>query len=729
MSESVKKAKLRFLHVTDCHLTESKNAKKEDTTVETKDLKINVDEVDQPKKKELLQETLRSLVKKLQSQENGEGQLDAVIFSGDGTLKGDPGGQLSLRNILIEELKLVGITNKNIIATPGNHDIVSGSKPSDPARYEHFKTAWMDTEPVVVPFLDGIHKRDSLNPLDHVLKSPDGEWAIFPINSSNWSQLTIPDHGNAEVALLREHFKSNPDPKLSKALEKLCKYDMARISDDQLRALKELAEDAKGVRLKIAVLHHHLLPVDTREEFKAFADITNLGHLRQVLRELGFHLVVHGHKHVTAAYYDHIYPDKLESAPAHRILTISGGTFGPTGQHPDNPLRLIEIDETPYAPICRIINIGSVKPGRELEIAESEPYRLWEDDPASKGPAIIYGTTIDDVYARVIQTVKLDPERIIICTVDFQLEERMPVPLNYPYRSGKNHDEKCNWFEETVLWWQIPASKIETRIPYLHGSRLQRFGGGLDQIARVVSLLKDGNTTSKAIAFVIDPGRDFNDKPFASFCFVQFCLREDKRLDCIGYYRVQEFRHWWPINVAELRYLQLYVAEKVSATAGSITTFTPYPRLSKDSSHPAKVAVPLIDQWVDNYPMRIAKIALTISNSLFDLEDEGYRYWNRCLDDLEQAASHYHGDGVQVSIEGLELLKVWLEAASNNCNSIIKILDELKDTNEAHQNKLHLNAEFKRWQKLVKQKIEELREITKESPNISNQTSLSDRVI
>ncbi len=289
----------------------------------------------------------------------------------------------------------------------------------------------------------------------------------------------------------------------------------------------------------------------------------------------------------------------------------------------------------------------------------------------------------------------------------------MPVPLKYPY-GNRNHDEIREWFKETVEWWQISASKIETRIPYLHGSRLQRFGGGLDQIARVVSLLEDGNATSKAIAFVIDPGRDFNDKPFASFCFVQFCLRSDKRLDCIGYYRVQEFHHWWPINVAELRHLQLYVAEKVSATAGSITTITPYPRLNEDNPHPAKVAVPLIDQWVDNYPMRIAKIALTISNSAYDREDEGYRYWNRCLDDLEQAAIHYHKDGVQVSLEGLELLKVWLEAASNDNNNVIQILEELWVTNEAHQNKLHVNADFKRWQKQVKQNIVKLRELTKE---------------
>ena len=706
MNQTTRK-KLRFLHVTDSHLKDSE-------TVENIDIKINVDKIEQPSRESLLRDTLRSLVEKLQSQDAGFEQLDAVIFSGDGTLKGDAVGQLRLREMLVEELGSVGITNKNIIATPGNHDIVSGSKPSDPDRYKYFKAAWIDTDPVVVPFLDGIHDLNNLNSLDHVLTSPDGEWAIFPINSSNWSQLIIPDKGNNDVTILRAYFNANPDPKLSEALEKICKYDVARVSENQLRALKKLAEGTKEARIKIAVLHHHLLPTDIREEFKPFADITNLGQLRQVLRELDFHLVVHGHKHVTAAYYDHIYPDKLESAPAHRILTISGGTFGPTGQHPDTPLRLIEIDEAPHAPICKIRNIPSASAGRVLNITESQPYRLWEADPASKGPVVIYGTTIDDVYSRVIQTIRLSSERTIICTVDFQEECRVTIPIKYPYGKGKTHDDKQEWFEETVQWWQIAASKIETRIPYLHGSRLQRFGGGLDQIARVVSLLKDKKATSKAIAFVIDPGRDFNDKPFASFCFVQFCLRSDKRLDCIGYYRVQEFHHWWPINVAELRHLQLKVAKEVSVSAGSITTITPYPRLSEENPHPAKVAVPLIDQWVDNHPIRIAKIALTISNGTYEQEDEGYRYWNRCLDDLEQAASDYHTDGVQVSLEGLELLKEWLKAASNNNEAIIQILDELRDSNDVHQHKLHVHVDFNRWQKQVKQKIKSLRELTTE---------------
>lgn len=695
MTEATKKKpKFTFLHVTDCHLTKSEN-------VETIDKKIDGGGMPFPLRSEMLRKTLASLAEEL----GGKGEnLDAVLFSGDGTLRGDQDGQIILRDILLTELASVGITRANIVATPGNHDIVARSEPSESARYRLFQNAWLDSESVVVPFLDGVHKSE--NPIfsEHVLKDAEGAWAIFPINTANWSQLSIPDKEDSAVALLRKHIGASGEPTLSEALERLCTYDVARISDDQLCVLKKMVAQAGKVCLRIAVLHHHLLPVASREEFKPFADITNLGQIRQVLRELGFHIVVHGHKHVTAAYYDHIYPDNSESALAHRILTVSGGTFGPTGLHPDNPLRLIEVEGIPNAPVCRIRNVSSVAAGRELKTADSQDYRLWEDDQDASGTSTIYGKSIDDVYARAIQLVKRSPDRSIICTIDFPGNEETPFPLAYPY--GDNLDERKEWFEETVRWWQLPASRIEARIPYIHGSRLKRFGGGIDQVDRVVELLKaqkstsSEQATSKAIAFVVDPARDFSGKPFASFCFVQFCIRPDNRLDCIGYYRAQEFNYWWPVNVAELRHLQLEVSGKVPVSPGKITTITPYPRLSEGVRHPAKVAVPLIDQWVDNHPVRIAQIALALTNKASASSKEGRRYWTRCLEDLAQAATDYHEDGVQVSIEGLELLKDWLAAAGES-QGIIKQIDDLLAANRSLMGSSNKKEDFDRWKKQV----------------------------
>lgn len=689
-------AKATFLHITDCHLSET-------ATVQLVDIKMTVAGVTQPLRSKVLRNTLHTLVDSLKTRAV---KLDAVLFSGDGTFRGDSKGQVELRTMLLAELAPLGITEANLVATPGNHDIVAGEEPDSPKRYEMFKTAWLDPGPVIVPFLDGIHKVEDLDLSAHVLKHPTGAWAVFPINTTNWSQLRIADKDNAKVALLRKYIGTSANPELAAALETLCTYDVPRISDSQLRALRELVMQVGEVPLRIAVLHHHLLPVDAREEFKPFSDITNLGHLRQVLRELGFHIVIHGHKHATAAYYDHVYPDDTAATSAHRMLTISGGTFGPTGQHPDSPMRLIEIDGLPHAPTCKVQTISSAAAGRKVSLADSLSYRLWEDDPAGNGPSFVCGSSIDDVYTRAIQAVKDCPDRPIICTIDFESNDAVPFPSTYPYPG--NEDERRQWFTETVMWWQLPASRIEVRIPYIHGSRLQRYGGSFDQINRVVDLIKNEKATSKAIALVVDPGRDFGaGTPFASFCFVQFCLRPGDRLDCIGYYRAQEFYHWWPVNVAELRHLQRDVAQRANVQAGKITTISPYPRLSESIRQPTKVAVPLIDQWVDNHPGRIAQIALALANGIGSSHAEGEVYWTRCLDDLAQAATSYHADGVPVAIEGLDLLKNWLVAA-HAPPPVINLIEQLLDANLTHQ-KNPSKETFERWKARVTSLVTGLR--------------------
>jgi hypothetical protein len=696
-------SKLTFLHITDCHLSKT-------ATVDVVDIKTKASGIVQPLRSEVIRHTLNELTNSL----NGRRiKLDAVLFSGDGTFKGDPGGQVELRKMLLTELAPLGVTNDNLVATPGNHDIVAGTEPNSPERYELFKAAWVNPGLIRVPFLDGIHKIENLDVSAHVLKDPAGAWAVFPINTANWSQLRISDKDNKEVALLRKHIGGSAPAELTNALETLCRYDVARVSEGQLRALKELVKRVGDVRLRVAVLHHHLLPVDSREEFKPFADITNLGHLRQVLRELGFHVIVHGHKHATAAHYDHVYPDNASSAAAHRMLTISGGTFGPTGQHPDTPMRLIEIDGLPHAPTCIVRTISSAAAGRNLTFADSPSYCLWESDPAASGPSFVCGSSIDDVYTRAIQIVKDNPDRPIICTIDFASIAAVPFPSTYPY--GGDDEERCQWFQETVMWWQLPASRIEVRIPYIHGSRLKRYGGNLNQINRVVDLLRNEKITSKAIALVVDPGRDFGpNTPFASFCFVQFCLRPSGRLDCIGYYRAQEFNYWWPVNVAELRHLQLEVAGKADVQPGKITTFSPYPRLSESIRQPTKVAVPLIDQWVDNHPGRIAQIALALTNGAGGSHTEGLLYWNRCLEDLTRGATSYHADGVPVAIEGLTLLRDWLLAA-NAPPQIVSLIEQLLDANLAHQESPSREA-FDRWKTRVTSLLSSLRNFPARMP-------------
>jgi hypothetical protein len=98
-------------------------------------------------------------------------------------------------------------------------------------------------------------------------------------------------------------------------------------------------------------------------------------------------------------------------------------------------------------------------------------------------------------------------------------------------------------------------------MPFIHGSRLRRYGGKINQVDRVIKLLKTKAST-RALAVLIDPFRDFTadgvDEEFASFCLVQFKRRElggaQRAVDVIAFYRAQEFARWWPINIAEITF-------------------------------------------------------------------------------------------------------------------------------------------------------------------------------
>jgi 3',5'-cyclic AMP phosphodiesterase CpdA len=83
--------------------------------------------------------------------------------------------------------------------------------------------------------------------------------------------------------------------------------------------------------MRIALVHHHpvLLPVFA-EPKRGYDSIINADQLLKILRDFGFHLVLHGHKH-----FPHIFSYDAESAWTTRnstpTLVVAGGSAGSTG--------------------------------------------------------------------------------------------------------------------------------------------------------------------------------------------------------------------------------------------------------------------------------------------------------------------------------------------------------------------------------------------------------------
>lgn len=149
---------------------------------------------------------------------------------------------------------------------PGNHDVPRDAAPGSTQRYESFSRVWRD-HGCVVPWLDGIDTLSTSAPDRHRLVAADRSWAIYPVNTSNWSHVTsiLPEP-------LRSLWDGIPDTlaagdtaiaaQLRSQLQALARYDMARISERQLEALRTIVASTPqpdhGRQLRIAVMHHHL---------------------------------------------------------------------------------------------------------------------------------------------------------------------------------------------------------------------------------------------------------------------------------------------------------------------------------------------------------------------------------------------------------------------------------------------------------------------------------------
>jgi hypothetical protein len=66
---------------------------------------------------------------------------------------------------------------------------------------------------------------------------------------------------------------------------------------------------------------------------------------------------------------------------------------------------------------------------------------------------------------------------------------------------------------------------------------------------------------------------------------------------------MKEFERWWPINIAELRFLQREICQELGYRPGRITTVAADARTISRS--PIQVAMPIVDRWLDQAPERL----------------------------------------------------------------------------------------------------------------------------
>src|SRR5436190_5094972 len=320
-----------LLHISDLHL-----GKKDPAFDDSKTETIPISE------RETRQKSMRRTLRQIgQYLENTGEKLDAILVTGDITYAGDEQGFRDFENLL-KELGPQCPPKRRIAVIPGNHDVVRGTAPSSTDRYRLFRK-YVRTAGFVTPLLDGLDIEGNRKlPSDlerHCILDSKSRWFVLPVYSANYSQMFESTPGIPEGAWSRfqGEFPERDRKTVARTLKNLRLADTARISVPQFDALEAMlrkinkaiqaqGDDPKRY-VRVAVLHHHLLPVSTIEEIKKFESFTNLGLLRHFLAKHEFDMVLHGHKHIGKVYWDHISCSPNDPSSQHQVLIISGGTL------------------------------------------------------------------------------------------------------------------------------------------------------------------------------------------------------------------------------------------------------------------------------------------------------------------------------------------------------------------------------------------------------------------
>jgi 3',5'-cyclic AMP phosphodiesterase CpdA len=577
---------------------------------------------------------------------------------------------------------------ERIVVTPGNHDVAWRKPIGDPAHYreflEHARTPGYTT-----PLLDGIDFNDDgqiTSTLKHYLLDVGAGLVIVPINSSHYCGAleplgpTLSDDQWKEALAKLGGLDASMAERVEEQVVSLRAQDVARISEPQFKALTAMVADIKEESARqgtdpanliwVAAVHHHLLPVSTEEEFKSYESMTNLGRFRQLLIDLGFQVLLHGHKHSGGVYWDRVHRKGASLRDRDpQLLVVSGSTAGSRSEGTQEMARLIELDAAPMIRAVVVSKVPIVDHGARLpDPLLEERAELWQSEMLLERalPRTITGPDVTRVYQRV--QALFNGLAAGQAVSDLVCEIRSPQgagkpPDGYPVDrlpGGPSRAEE--WFNETVDWWQRKGSKFQ----FTHGQRLHAWGPdqSIDQVDEAIRLLQSASTSTRAVITLIDPSIDkvaAEQCKFPSFSLAHLLIRatpgKARALDCLGFFRKQEMRFWWPINVAELARLQALVLRRLDQTdlrLGSIITYSSFAHVGTEVPD---VNIAVVDRLADHEQDRLWNMAYGVAHpESVDLEAIKSD-WLRVVTDLEPV----NGDQLPRPRLGIKMLRECLE--------------------------------------------------------------------
>lgn len=668
----------RILHLSDLHLGNSVDEDK------VGDYKIEaINESDRVTRVSLLKGTLKVLGNRLRAR--GE-ILDALVVTGDITTQGRPDGFDKLAGVL-GELGDVLPPADHIVVVPGNHDVAWGTDPGSRERYAEFIDR-VRAVGYVTPLLDGVdYEGDARKAAARAPIVEGDDFVLVAVDSADMCGVIEPFAADSQTQLDALAAAGAVSPELLADIRRVRTYDMPRLSMRQMQALGEELERYKSSsKVVIAGMHHQLLPVDSQEEAKPFESFANLGAVMAFLGAAHVDVVLHGHKHVSGLQQMPLQGDD----GTYLAQVASCGTIGGMLGAGHEIAKLIEVDST--LPTLRRVSISSIltpTPGTS-RLADHSLKDLGTVQVRRKNSGsqlTITGATATDVHEQLLELADTSthPEgEPLACCIDIG-PSALQAPETYPWPEDFDEDG-AKWFTEIVGWWQ--NSQFAPGKPFTHGQRLRNFGVGIDQIDSVVEALRRKAGTSRAVAVLINPETDTS-KPaeFPSFSLVQFTIRGG-RLHCTAYFRKQEMRYWWPINVAELAALQdevLGMLGDEGVAAGSIRTST---SMSVFSRKLPKVNVPKVDREAWDHEDGLRALTLAVIDADVPNRQVKLDLLRRYLFEWIPASTVPPTDGAAVPVHGLKVIADFLDSAAKlypENSTVYELADELAQMDDANQ--------------------------------------------
>ena len=282
--------RLRLLHVSDLHFTAHPiPAADVDDKMAMSDLDSLIRVPDRS------QQLLRDLRRAFPERDDWP---DAIVVSGDlvdrgGTDRGDNGrGEFDVAVEFLEQLaRLFELGNDRVLVVPGNHDIDWTPGLDRLARYRGYLEA-------TAGFRGPYERNGTLMPRFERIWSRSGDVVADVALLASPTFSGEPDPGTAALRrTVVELLAQAGDESMVRGAERAFEtspLDIAAIGERQLRAVEEYGEHADSIQ--VAVLHHHLLPIDS-VEITPFEAVVDGGRVLDGLIRNGYDLVLTGHKH------------------------------------------------------------------------------------------------------------------------------------------------------------------------------------------------------------------------------------------------------------------------------------------------------------------------------------------------------------------------------------------------------------------------------------------------